>query len=326
MARRPSQRIHQRHDGRPITAHQHRPAHHHRDHPARPDALHHHRHLERHDADHIHLPVATMHHHLHQHHRRHLQHLHPHNQRRRRHHRRNRHRHQLRRQRHRHITQDRNRDHAPAPAPGQDHPRGVGFDGEPWLHARSSVQAKLPTSTSSPYLRLGHQLFRAFDHPSLPNYIAVTSGSTQGISDDGNPSADAVSTQSIFGQLPGGQSRSLQQDMPSNCAPSDAGNYVVHHNPMAYYTNLGPNCGNYDVPFGSTPDLSAAFTFVTPNMTDDMHDGPVADGDNFLRSYVPALIGYPPIPARAHSDLHHLGRGRRRSRRSPSKQVPLRPS
>ena len=154
-------------------------------------------------------------------------------------------------------------------------------------------------SSSAPYINnlastygLATNYF-ALDHPSLPNYIAVTSGSEQGISNDGSPSADAVSTQSIFGQLPGGQSRSLQEGMPSNCAPSDAGNYVVHHNPMAYYTNLGPDCGNYDVPFGSTPDLSAAFTFVTPNMTDDMHDGPVSDGDNFLRSYVPALIGTP---------------------------------
>ena len=55
---------------------------------------------------------------------------------------------------------------------------------------------------------------------------------------------------------------------------------------MAYYTNLGPDCGNYDVPFGSTPDLSAAFTFVTPNMSDDMHDGSVSDGDTFRRRYL----------------------------------------
>jgi hypothetical protein len=154
-------------------------------------------------------------------------------------------------------------------------------------------------SSSAPYINnlartygLATNYFAA-DHPSLPNYLAVTSGSEQGISNDNPPSADPVNTQSIFSQLPGGQSRSVLEDMPSNCARSDAGNYVVHHNPMAYYTNLGGDCGNYDEPFGSTPDLSAAFTFVTPNLTDDMHDGTVSAGDNFLKSYVPALMATP---------------------------------
>ncbi|MBV9003972.1 MAG: metallophosphoesterase [Solirubrobacterales bacterium] len=58
---------------------------------------------------------------------------------------------------------------------------------------------------------------------------------------------------------------------------------------MAYYTNLGPDCSNFDVPLGSTPDLSAAFTLITPNAIDDMHDGTIAQGDSFLSSFVPAL-------------------------------------
>ena len=53
--------------------------------------------------------------------------------------------------------------------------------------------------------------------------------------------------------------------MPSECLKWDSGEYLVHHNPMAYYTNLGTDCHNYDVPFGPSPDLSAPFTLVTPN-------------------------------------------------------------
>jgi hypothetical protein len=154
-------------------------------------------------------------------------------------------------------------------------------------------------SSSAPYINnlastygLATNYFAA-DHPSLPSYIAVTSGSAQAISNDNGPSANPVSAPSIFSQLPGGQSRSLQQDMPSNCARSDSGNYAVRHNPMAYYTNLGSDCGHYDVPFGSMPDLSAAFTFITPNLSTDMHDGTISDGDNFLKNYVPALMGTP---------------------------------
>ena len=38
----------------------------------------------------------------------------------------------------------------------------------------------------------------AISHPSLPNYIALTSGSTQGITDDGEPSTHVLKVPSIF--------------------------------------------------------------------------------------------------------------------------------
>jgi hypothetical protein len=132
--------------------------------------------------------------------------------------------------------------------------------------------------------------YLALSHPSLPNYIAATSGATQGITDDNGPSSHPLNVGSIFSQLPTGQSRSLEQGMPANCSQSDSDGYAIRHNPEAYYTNLGPACSSYDVPFGGTPDLGAAFTFVTPNLTDDMHDGTISEGDDFLKSYVPALL------------------------------------
>jgi hypothetical protein len=139
--------------------------------------------------------------------------------------------------------------------------------------------------------------YSAISHPSLPNYIALTSGSDQGITDDSDPSSHPLNVPSIFSQLPGGASRSLEANMSSSCAKGDSGQYAVRHNPEAYYTNLGQDCSTYDVSFGSAPDLSARFTFVTPNLIDDMHDGSIADGDNFLKSYVPALMATPQYQA-----------------------------
>jgi hypothetical protein len=139
--------------------------------------------------------------------------------------------------------------------------------------------------------------YSAVSHPSLPNYIALTSGSDQGITDDSGPSSHRLNVANIFSQLPGGASRSLEEDIPSPCAQSDSGQYAVRHNPEAYYTNLGSDCSNYDVPFASAPDLSARFTFVTPNLIDDMHDGTISNGDNFLKSYVPALLATPQYQA-----------------------------
>ena len=62
-------------------------------------------------------------------------------------------------------------------------------------------------SSAAPYEnRLAHACglatnYHAVAHPSLPNYIAATSGGTQGIGDDGPPSAHPLGVASIYGQL-----------------------------------------------------------------------------------------------------------------------------
>jgi hypothetical protein len=77
--------------------------------------------------------------------------------------------------------------------------------------------------------------------------------------------------------------------LPANCDPLDAGLYAVRHNPAAYYTNLS-DCSSLDVPLASPPDLSAKFTFVTPNLIDDMHDGTVQQGDTWLSTFLPSVL------------------------------------
>jgi hypothetical protein len=165
-----------------------------------------------------------------------------------------------------------------------------------WILMENKDYSSVVDPGSAPYItHLAHSYglatdYSAISHPSLPNYIALTSGSDQGISDDADPSSHRLNVPSIFGQLPAGASRSLEQGMPSICAKSDSGEYAVRHDPEAYYVNLGQECRRYDVPFAAKPDLSARFTFVTPNLINDMHDGSIGDGDRFLRSYVPALM------------------------------------
>jgi len=136
----------------------------------------------------------------------------------------------------------------------------------------------------------------AIAHPSLPNYIALTSGSTHGVSHDwspgipGQPMTYALDVPSIFSQLRGGRSHSLAESMSRNCERMNSFPYLVRHNPEVYYTNLGSDCLSYDVPFRPTPDLSAAFTFVAPNAINDMHNGTIQDGNTFLASFVPKLL------------------------------------
>jgi phosphatidylinositol-3-phosphatase len=172
----------------------------------------------------------------------------------------------------------------------------AGYDHVVWIAMENHSYDQIIGASEAPYI---HQLtsqyglasnFFAESHPSLPNYIAMTSGSTQGIGDDDPPTAHRLDVPSIFSLLPGGGSRSLQESMPSNCQQTDSGEYAVRHNPQAYYVNVGGDCARYNVPLSDPPDLSARFTFVTPNLLHDMHDGTIADGDTWLSSFVPKLL------------------------------------
>jgi phosphatidylinositol-3-phosphatase len=170
------------------------------------------------------------------------------------------------------------------------------YDHVAWIVMENHAFDQIIGSSDAPYInRLAAQHgvaanFYAESHPSLPNYIAMTSGSTQGISDDDDPASHPLDVPSLFSLLPGGGSRSLLESMPSNCARSDSGDYAVRHNPQAYYVNLGGDCAQYNVPLGDPPDLSARFTFITPNLIHDMHNGTVADGDTWLSTFMPTVL------------------------------------
>lgn len=186
---------------------------------------------------------------------------------------------------------------APAPSPcGTALTPPATYDHVVWVVMENESASSIIGSSSAPYInQLAGQCgsatdFTAESHPSLPNYIAMTSGSTQGIADDNGPSSHPLNVPSIFSQLGTGGWRALEESMPSNCDLSDSGEYAVRHDPAVYYTNIRTDCATYDVPLGSTPDLSARFTFVTPNLCDDMHDCSVQTGDTWLSGFLPKVF------------------------------------
>ncbi len=152
-------------------------------------------------------------------------------------------------------------------------------------------------SSSAPYLNslsdhcgLATNDF-ATNHPSLPNYIALTSGSAQGIVDDNEPSSHPLRVPSIFSQLKANW-RTYAESMPTACDRVTSGTYAARHNPAVYYTNLA-NCASRDVALSSPLDLSAAFTMIVPNVCNDMHSCPVATGDAWLKKYVAQILSSP---------------------------------
>jgi hypothetical protein len=172
-----------------------------------------------------------------------------------------------------------------------------------WIVLENKSYAQIIGSGSAPYInRLASQCglaasFYAEAHPSLPNYIAMTSGGTQGITDDSGPRSHPVDAESIFSQL-GKDWRALQESMPANCSLSDSSFYAVRHNPAAYYPRLRTACATQDVPLTTTPDLSARFTFITPNTCHDMHSSScgadtsaeVRQGDSWLEGFLPKVL------------------------------------
>jgi acid phosphatase len=154
-------------------------------------------------------------------------------------------------------------------------------------HSLQEMRSHMPY-TSALAARFGYARdYTGVAYPSLPNYLAITGGSTHGIHDDGAPQAHPLSGPSVFGEaLASGRSAKVYADgMPTNCAPHNGGDhYVAKHNPWSYYVSERSQCQRYDVPASRLAEdvASAALPsvgMVIPNMCHDAHNChlPVAD-------------------------------------------------
>lgn len=135
-------------------------------------------------------------------------------------------------------------------------------------------------------------------HPSLPNYLALTGGSTFGI--DSDCTDCHVDATNLVDQLEGAgiSWKAYMEGVPSPCFKgSSSGAYAKRHNPFVYYDDIASNpdrCAkvvpydrlNADYRSGNLP----AFIWITPDLCHDMHDCSVADGDEWLSEVVPSLI------------------------------------
>ena len=137
-------------------------------------------------------------------------------------------------------------------------------------------------------------------HPSLPNYLALTAGSTFGITSD--CTGCFVSATNIADQVErsGRSWKAYMQDMPSACyLGSSYAGYAQKHDPFVYFTDIRNNaarCAAHVVPFTQFgADLNSGavpnFVWITPSMCNDMHDCSTSQGDAWLSSVVPGILG-----------------------------------
>jgi phosphatidylinositol-3-phosphatase len=138
----------------------------------------------------------------------------------------------------------------------------------------------------------------AITHPSLPNYLALTGGSTFGISSDCTDCT--VGATSLVDQLEQAHLswRGYMEDLPAPCfTGASAGEYAKKHDPFAYYTRIASSprrCANIVPLTRLSADEHAArlprFLWIAPNLCHDMHDCPVSTGDRFLSGLVPPML------------------------------------
>ncbi|MDG6967663.1 MAG: hypothetical protein JRN58_05240 [Nitrososphaerota archaeon] len=147
-------------------------------------------------------------------------------------------------------------------------------------------------------------------HPSLPNYLALVSGSTFGVTTDCFPAQCSLpsSVPTVASLLDAHHLSWMEfaQSMPTNCSQLESpdGLYLPKHDPFVYFGSVTGNDGTgatsaycdshvvslsqfyLDLASGGLPNYS----FVTPNMCNDGHSCPLSTGDHWLSTFVPRVI------------------------------------
>ena len=138
-------------------------------------------------------------------------------------------------------------------------------------------------------------------HPSLPNYLALVSGSTHGISSDctsctvgGRSLADTLEARKLTW-------KAYAEGLPrAGWTGPSRGRYAKKHVPFLYFRRVldRPARLKRVVPLTQLARDRAAgrlpnFALVVPDLCHDMHDCSVATGDAWLKRFLPPLLKLP---------------------------------
>lgn len=142
--------------------------------------------------------------------------------------------------------------------------------------------------------------YDAVAHPSLPNYLALVSGSTQGI--DSDCTDCVVDGRSLADTLAASRKtwKTYAEGLPRiGFTGASSGRYAKKHNPFVYFRrNLTPARLKRVVPLSRfLPDVRGGrlptFSLIVPDLCHDMHDCDVSTGDSWLGEFVKPLLRGP---------------------------------
>ena len=188
---------------------------------------------------------------------------------------------------------------AVGPPPAFDHVFVLVFENK----ESGSVLGSRSAPTFNAYARRYADITRYYGvtHPSLPNYLALVSGSTHGITND--CTTCVVDGKSLADTLEGaGRTwKTYAEGLPSpGYLGAGYGRYAKKHDPFAYFRSVAnsparranivplPQLGR-DLRAEALPD----FALVVPDLCNSMHDCSVRVGDSWLRRIAPSLLRLP---------------------------------
>jgi acid phosphatase len=161
----------------------------------------------------------------------------------------------------------------------RDYDLVIGSSEAPYINNTLVPQAALMTNS------------HAVTHPSQPNYLALFSGSTQGITDDRCPHTFSVAN--VASEMLAKKGKTFDgysESMPSNGYTGCSTNlYARKHNPWVDFTNV-PTASN--LVYSGYPDPPPTLSWIVPNLCDDMHDCDTQQGDTWLSENLPAILEY----------------------------------
>lgn len=145
--------------------------------------------------------------------------------------------------------------------------------------------------------------YDAVAHPSLPNYLALVSGSTHGIASDCTDCVVAARSLADTLAAAGRTWKTYAEGLPyPGFTGPYAGRYAKKHDPFLYFRDVArsPARRKSVVPFAQLArDVRARrlpdFALVVPDLCHDMHDCPIATGDAWLRAHVAPLLSSPAL-------------------------------
>lgn len=139
----------------------------------------------------------------------------------------------------------------------------------------------------------------AITHPSEPNYLALFSGSTQGVTTDVCPLSFGAANVTTELLAHGYTFQGYAENWPASgnpCygTPASVSSHYLYwrkHAPWTDFTNVAYRTYGHAY-IGPGTVLTGSVNFIVPNICDDQHDCSIATGDAWLSHNVPAIQNY----------------------------------
>ena len=132
--------------------------------------------------------------------------------------------------------------------------------------------------------------YRAVAYPSLPNYLALTSGSTHGVIDNGYYAlpAGGIGAQLTQAAIPW---RAYMEGLTDAGCMRSPYPYALKHNPFAYYGGAcPPNVAPLEMLDADLARDTPNFAWITPGLCHDGHDCALTEAGAWVNDLVTRIV------------------------------------